>query len=473
MSIINKLINNSIFKNFSILTISNVVVQGLAVLSSIKIAKYLKPELYGVYSLMLSISAISVILSSLGLRNIIVREVAVVRDSKQIFINGVISRTLMFIITCVGLAFYNEFLAETHLESLLILFLCIHIFMTLQWDSMEAVAFGFEKMKLSAYINVTLSCVWVLVITILPISLFTLKYIFFFTALIQIIKTSSYTYIFLKGGLLIGKFEYSVSSILQTVKEGFPFYILAVFTLFSSQLPVIYLEQLSTSEEIAFFNISFRIISPLQILMMTLLNSLFPNLAKYYETDYVKFLKLIKIAFVTIFLFGILGAFFISVFRSEVVELLYGSTYAKSSDVIAIQCWFTVLFGIFCLIGTILSAVRKQVLLSKLSFVYAAVSVPCLLVGAKYGAVGLSIGFVISGVINMTYHIYYLRRSIDGGIDRSFFIIGGVIYSVLFGLSLLSNMLMFSVKVFVLVLFLTLSSVLIMKFKDKLLKILR
>ena len=110
---------------------------------------------------------------------------------------------------------------------------------------------------------------------------------------------------------------------------------------------------------------------------------------------------------------GNIGAFSLSLVSNEIIDLLYGPSYAKSSEVFNIQIWYTVLYCSLCYIGMILSAINKQVLLAKLSFVYAIVATPCLFVGSLYGSVGLSVSFLISAVLNLTYHIYYMQKALD------------------------------------------------------------
>ncbi|MDI9873363.1 oligosaccharide flippase family protein [Flectobacillus rivi] len=467
---IKRLLAKSLVKNFSVLAISNILIQFLTILSSIKIAKFLQPNLFGLYSLIISIGAISVVLSSLGLRNVIIRNIAQGMAPIQLLINGTLSRTLMFLLVSICIFFYIRYFSEIKLNDTNITLLYVYIFMMLHWDTMESISFGLQKMKFSAYINVTLSFVWTFVIIWSDEVYLTLDNVFHFTVIIQILKTLSYATLLSRSNVLVGSISFSSKSVLTSLKEGFPFYILAVFTLFSSQFPVMYLEKLSTSDEIAFFNISFRILSPIQLLLMTLLNSLYPNLSRLFVKDTTKFNQLIKISFFLVFILGISGALVISTFREEMVQLLYGVSYRRAADVISLQCWFTVLFGLFCLIGTILSAANKQVLLSKLSLLYAFVSVPFLLFGAMYGAKGLSIGFIVSGILNIIYHFYFLERAISIRFKNKYYVLALLIYITVFAFSFYSYFLTIWIRVGLLSIGAVIALLVSIKYKDKVLK---
>lgn len=430
-----KIISNPVLRNFSILTSSNLLVQALSIFSSIKIAKGLKPDLYGNYSYIISLSSIYLVISSLGFRNNIIRNVAVGRHSESIFLESFVARSLMFLVSCFLILSYNYFYSSIRFDIPILLLLMFHVFTCLHWDTFESISFGFERMKFSAIINVSFTLLFVVSITLLPFDKISVINILSLTVATQFLKTLTYAFISKRQGILKSSRSLKLTHLYSRIRESLPYYLLAIFTLFTSQVPILYLEHFSSPMEIGYFNVSNRIILPFQMLLLTLLSSLFPNLSKAYEYDKPKFQKTVKWAFLVIFFVGILGALVVSSFRREVIIIMYGPSYSKSADVIAMQCWFTVLFAIFCLIGTILGAINRQKLIAKLSVAYALISMPCLFFGAKYGAVGLSIGFIVMALINMTYHIYWLRRSMGNFISLKYYLGGFVFFLITFFVS--------------------------------------
>ena len=114
---------------------------------------------------------------------------------------------------------------------------------------------------------------------------------------------------------------------------------------------------------------------------------------------------------------GIIGAFVISLFRTEIISILFGPKYILSADAMAYQCWYTVLYALFCLIGTVLGALNRQKLLAILSTFNAIVVTPILWIGAHHGAKGLAIAFVAGALVNMTYTWYYFQKYLPKKID--------------------------------------------------------
>jgi O-antigen/teichoic acid export membrane protein len=168
-------------------------------------------------------------------------------------------------------------------------------------------------------------------------------------------------------------------------------------------------------------------------MLNTLLTAIFPMLSRLAIHDSKKFVFRIKSLLNITIMLGIWASFSFALFSHNVVEFLYGNVYKTTAEIIVIQCWYTLLFAIFCIIGTVLSALDKHRLLSFLSMIYTIISLPLFYLGSKDGAIGLSIAFVISAFINMTYHWIIFRKALDNEITiiysaSLFFIIGLLIY---------------------------------------------
>jgi len=120
--------------------------------------------------------------------------------------------------------------------------------------------------------------------------------------------------------------------------------------------------------------------------------------------DHNKFsIRIISLLNITIIL-GVWSSICLALFSNEVVILLYGNEFQTTAKIILTQCWYTLLFAILSIIGTVLSALDKQKLLSILSIISTLISVPILFFGSKNNAIGLSVSFVIAACINITYH---------------------------------------------------------------------
>ena len=205
----------------------------------------------------------------------------------------------------------------------------------------------------------------------------------------------------------------SISTYKKYITESFPFYILMLMGLFTSQFPVVFLENNAGLREVAYFNSANKLIMPMMILVNTIFNAYFPNQSQLYATDRNKFTSQTKLLLMLVALFVSISAFLVSMFRYEIVNILYGQQYLDAVDVMAYQSWYMALYALFCLNGNTLGAADSQKKLAVCSIAYAVVSTPILYFSSIYGAVGLSIGFIVTSFINLLYIFPIMMKTIS------------------------------------------------------------
>jgi O-antigen/teichoic acid export membrane protein len=194
------------------------------------------------------------------------------------------------------------------------------------------------------------------------------------------------------------------------VREGLPFYWLAIMTAAVSSIPVLFLGLRSSSAEVGFFNAPSRILSPLQLLLTSGIAVLYPLLSTQSVSDPTAFVQTVKKAMVIIIIIGSCLGLCISLVRAEVVLMLFGPGFEQCADILMYQCWLTLFLAIYSLIGTVLSARDRQRTLAMVSTVYAVATIPFVWIGSAHGAVGLAIGMLLGTIINFVYHWIVFQR---------------------------------------------------------------
>ena len=407
------ILSNRIFKNFSILTGTNIIIQLISIISSIRLTRLLQPEGYGLYNLMMVEVGIFSIIAVYGLRLVIIRYIARNKsDSKYVFNISNQIRLVTTLIAIFCLITYNVFINDIHFTPYLLFTLSACIVFQSSWDSIESIAFGNEKMEASGYINLLYTSLWVIAIYVIPKVNFNIEVLFSIFIVIQFFKSISYYYwlkwkIFRKGHNT--KIHTDINHFFF-VRQSNYYFILAIFSTVQTQVPVLLLNQNSTLDQIGIFNLGFRILSPLSMVLSMALTSIYPSLSRLAFENKKLFTKRIKSLINLLVIFGIWACFCFTLYSREVVLLLYGEAYLGSVKVILIQCWFTLLFGIFSTIGTVLSSFDKQRTVAILSAIYGILGIPFFYIGSKYGAIGLAWSFIIAAYIHMTYHWIVFKK---------------------------------------------------------------
>jgi O-antigen/teichoic acid export membrane protein len=420
-----KLLSNKIIKNFSVLTGANIIINLLSILTSIRLARVLQPEGYGLYNLMLVQGSLFSIVAAFGLHMVIIRYVARNRtESRNVFRLSLQIRIATTICAVVLLFIYNIFINKVSLTLFFLVLLSLYIVFLTFWDSIQNIAFGNDRMEATGILNLLYNCVWVIAVYTIPKAYFNIDVLLTTFISIQMLKTFSY-YIWLKNKIF-AKIQHFINPELNyrfIITQSKYFFILAVFSTFQNQIPVLILNQNSTLEQVGIFNLGYRILTPFHMVLNMALTSVYPYFSRLAIEDRELFVRRIKNLINLMIVVGIWGCICFSLFSKEVVLLLYGNAYLDSARMILIQCWFTLLYAILCTIGTVLSSLDRQRLLSLLSVISAVIATVTYYFGTKYGAIGLSWAFVISAYISIAYHWVVFRKLLAPHITVSYLVI--------------------------------------------------
>lgn len=414
---------NSFLKNFSYLIAGSVLGRALNMVTNIILARWLEPNGYGEYSLVLTYIALFSAISSLGMQFIINKYVARNQgNSKKYLLICLFWRAIGYVIAALSLLLYNK-IGDINLEVFILYFLLAGIFCDSLWGGLQSIAFGMQHMEWNSIIDVLISLITLisyLCIQYACPSFITVKIVIAIYIGLYLMKNIIYWGILNKTKIIQGRSNIKSidkKSLLKIVKEGFPFYVLVLMGLFTNQFPILFLEQHSGIEQVAYFNTANKLLLPVTMLLSTSLTALFPNQAQLFVKDSSEFWKTSKKILIILMLLGCVFALCISIFRNEVVYILYGDKYRNTGTVMAFQCWYIVMFAIFSLNGNILGAADRQKLLSVESILYAIFTTPIIYIGSFYGADGLSTAYVIASLINIVYLYIMLHKVSKGAIS--------------------------------------------------------
>lgn len=425
MKIVPSYIKNSLFlRNFSVLTLGESVGHVINMLTNIYLARLLTPAFYGEYTLLMTYISLFYTVSALGLRQIVIRTIARNQNNSRIvFYYSVLLRLYGYVLGVIVLFVYN-WISPLGMSDFLIAALLLGVFAQSFWDAFQNVAFGMQRMEWTSIINVTGSICILLTYIVLPASVISVEMVAIIYIAWFLLKDMAYLVSLYRNHLLTRDSSNVVMESIGTrkrmLKDSMPFYILSIFTMFSSQFPILFLERNSSIEEVAYFNTANKLLLPMTMLINTSLVALFPNQAQLFVENKVAFANQVKRIMSFIIGLGILLGIVITLFRTELVWVLYGGKYANTGEVMAFQCWYLVVYTIFGFIGGTMGAADRQNLLAGCSIAYAVVSVPFLFYGSYYGAQGLALAYIVASAVNMTYHYYFLNKILDNRLSRSF-----------------------------------------------------
>ncbi|MGZ4159226.1 MAG: lipid II flippase MurJ, partial [Neobacillus sp.] len=143
------------------------------------------------------------------------------------------------------------------------------------------------------------------------------------------------------------------------------------------------------------------------------MSALFPNISSLWVNDPQKFERFLSKGIQFFMVSALLLCFIFTLFAGEVITLLFKKSYAPVIQVAQLQIWYVFLLGVNSLIGTIWGATNNERKFIKSTFINVLIAAPLLYWGSKYGAFGLSFGYVVSFALFEIYLWRDFKKSIN------------------------------------------------------------
>lgn len=419
---IRKILNNRVLRNFSYLTVGSIVSQLFGIFTIIKITNLFAPNDYGLYTFILSQGILLFTIADLGITNVIIRNIA--RDklrTNDLVFNGALVRLIAVLILAFLYILYNSLLGS--LNSLQLVFVCLFTLINCFGNLFEIVFLGHEKMLPISLIKLSFSLIWFSIVFTLSPKFINVTFLFSTFLVLNAIK-AILSFIILKyKNLLNGKVQNFWISSKKTLNESWPYFILVLIMMPVNHLSNNFLEINSQIEEVGYFNLSQKLLMPIEIIFGFALSAIFPNLSNMWIKNKDRFYNIITIGFKYFVIVALILCSLFTLFAREIVVLLFSSSYLPAVKVCQLQVWFLFMMTINSLIGTVLGAINKEKLILRIGIVNALISTPMLYFGSRYGAIGLSYGYVISFALGGIYVWYKFRRLVNINFNNSIWIL--------------------------------------------------
>lgn len=451
-------------QSFSQLAIGEIGARFFNIFTNIILARYLAPERYGEYSYLLTYIAIFGTIASLGLRQLLIREIARHPESTKLYLSiSLFWRIIGIIISLIIFILFQHIIGESTTTILFILLFAAIISESF-WDMLQNISMGLQRLKITSITSIVTAGSILLVYILTPSHYINVEYVLTILVTSYLLRDIIYYFLLNKNNFFTGAYDFDLKNPLYVniLKESFPFYILNLFGLLTNQFPIIFLKMNCGEEAVAFFNTANKILLPMTLLFNTALAAFFPNQAILFQKDKISFGKQTKKAITFIVVLGIAMCFCISLFRTEIIHLLYGELYKAAGNVISYQCWYFVLFAIFCINGSVLGAANQQKKLSYLSIIYAIISTPILYFFSYKGAEGIAIGYIVAAMINIFIIFPHIIKTSFRQITIKYSLL---LLSLLTGTMIISLIIPQSLSLFVRIILLILISYIIYKHK--------
>lgn len=402
---------NRVARNTFALSVSKLIQVAHAIVFAALIARYLRVELFGLYSFITSLMSVFIPLSYFGMQRVVIREIAKNKEAAAEYLGAaLILRALFSSLMVISVTITLQFLHLPHNAVVaLYIFALSAIFMSFN-DMFINTFIAFEKMVYVPIINIVYGLFGL--IAIIVIIFYDLGFTCVFLALLPpSIISFLLSYFLTREKFVKPKIEINYPLWRDIFKESYPLFIVTLSTQAFLRVDVFVLKALRGLSEVSLFFAPYMIIIRLQLIPQTIAMALLPTLSRLAKTSRYSFEKHYEKFFRFLFILSLPIAMVTTVSAEKIIILLFGDSFREATISLQILIWAIVLTFLDALLMNVLISLNKQ---RVLSFIYLLVllvnlSLDLILVPI-YGYVGACIGSIAAYMVRTGLTYYYVSK---------------------------------------------------------------
>ena len=335
------------FANTSWLMGERILRMGVSLFVGIYVARYLGPERYGLLSYANSFVGIFLALATLGLDDVVVRELVKTPEQREkilgtSFLLKLIGTLLMWVAIFAAVPFTENDL-QTNILIIIIAFGAvfqafnvIDLNFQAKVKSKHVVHAQFVQLIISSIVKI------ILVVNDAPLIWFASVY-----SLDVIVLAMGLVFAYLYNGENIFSWKWSFETSKYLLHDSWPLILAGVVVSVYMKIDQVMIKEMLGAKEVGLYAAAVKLSEAWYFLPMAIASSLFPAIinAKVYQKE-VYYQRLQKLYDLMVWI-AIAIALPISILSSWIIELLYGNEYLESSSVLNIHIWS----GIFIFLG--------------------------------------------------------------------------------------------------------------------------
>ena len=402
----------TLFKNISWVTTSQVIVNLCAFLWTIAIARYLGVNDYGILSFAISFTVLLGMGTDIGMSTFATREISKDKSITHKFINNVIPFKILlsialFIVTALILILlgYNKLTIEVALIiSMETIFICMIKFI-------GGVFQAYENQKINSIgemIAGILLLIFTLIVIMLDLGLIGVAISYALAYLIFLLHMA----INMNKSFGIPKFEFDFKFWKDVAIKSIPFGLSIFFYTVYFSIDVVMIQFLSGDYATGIYNSAYKIVSVFAAFYVIYQYVIFPLMSKLYAENAnllkVSFEQSCKYSFL-ILLPLCIGVYFYSPY---IIDLIYSNQYALASPAMQILIWTVVFLFINGVATSLLNSIGKEVSVTKIYLVAALFNIVLnYLTIPVWSYIGASITTVLSEILILVLMMYSIFKT--------------------------------------------------------------
>lgn len=399
----------NIAKNIGVIGFSNVIISLLGFFLLTYTARYLGEVEYGKYSFAMSFTSIFITLTTFGMNNLIIREIARSKERTNEYLTNVLVIRLplsllafVLIVLSMNIMKYPRDTAYT-----VYLFGIFNILTSLEM-TFRSIFQAYEKMEYDAIVGIIEKIILLLVVLLAiyrGYDLIKLAYVYVFVSMISV--TLSIAVLFIKITKLRPIFDLSLWKPLLI--GSIPFGLNALFGILFFQISTVMLSVFKNDAAVGIYSAAYNPLLALSIVPTIFITAIYPAMSRLFISSKGSLETLTKLSSNCMVIFGFPTAIGCFILADRFIKLFYADQFSASIASFQILAFFIPLRWVSSITGTFLTSTNKQGLRTLCVGISAFVNVILnVAMIPKLGYIGSSIATVLSEIFLYFMFIYFI-----------------------------------------------------------------
>jgi len=377
---------------------SRILCMGISFLTTIFIVRKLGPENYGQLSYAVSFVAIFSFIASLGIENILYRDLIKYPEKKKEYLGSALTIKLIagliaIILVCIAAVFF----AQDDVSRVLILILSgTFLFNTFQIISLE-----FQARIKNKYLAI-ISVIVTLILNSLKILVIVFHkgviYLAFILLLESVLYAIFYWYAYekkIEGSILDWKFDKHIAK--NLLKDSWPLMFTSAFMLVYSRIDQVLIKSMLDAHSVGIYGAAVNIAEVWYFIPGIIISSLFPAIIHAKKSSEELYLARLNKLSIMLLGIAIIIALPVTLFAPFIIKMIYGQAFIGGAIILQIYVWACIGTFLGLLTDNYLITENYRTILIVRSFIPMVINILLNLIWIpKYGIVGSAYATLIS-----------------------------------------------------------------------------
>jgi len=352
-------LNKKVLVNIVWLFFDKIVKLALSLIFIVSFARYLGPEQFGIYSYSLSVVIVFTSITSLGLKNIVVKLLLRQHDKPKVLLGTAFTLLLVSGLLIYILLIFYALAFETQLTKLVLIILGG----TLVFKAMDVTRFYFEsivKSKYSVFVDNLVFVVFVLIKLFLITQDAPLEYFAYIAVIESIIVFFGLFYIFRKKISFVEKWEFELNTAFSLLKQSWPLIISSACWILYTRIDQLMIGKILNADSVGVYAVAAQFSDVIIFIPSIIVFSMVPSIEKYRNIDLAKYNQSFQNIYDISISIMIVLALAISMFSELLINMLFGDGFSLAAEVLIFHIWSSVFVSMALVSGQYLVYEGKQ-----------------------------------------------------------------------------------------------------------------